>query len=115
MGIDCIDIYAPVVRLETVRLMISWMLWKKGDIVQMDISNAFLQADIDTEVFMRQPPGYIVKGKEDWLWKLKKSIYGLRQALKLWNSTIHQFLIGEMGLVQCPSEPCVYFLVTESC
>ena len=58
---------------------------------------------------MRQPPGQKVKGSEHKVCKLNKSIYGLKQAGRIWNSVFHNFLI-ECGLTQCITDECVYRL-----
>jgi hypothetical protein len=58
-------------------------------------------------VFMEQPPGFEAPGKEDWVMHLMKSIYGMKQASRIWNQTFHKSII-EFGFQQLPNEWCVY-------
>ncbi|CAB1120611.1 unnamed protein product [Ectocarpus sp. CCAP 1310/34] len=77
---------------------------------QMDVSTAFLYADIQEEVFVEQPPGFEVKDKEDggdMVMKLNKSLYGLAQSPGNWFNTIDPVIV-EIGFVALKSDPCVY-------
>ena len=74
---------------------------------QMDVTNAFLNSELNDEVYMKQPEGYVVKGKVSVVCKLKKSIYGLKQSPRCWNSVLDQFL-KKIGFVQATSDPCLY-------
>ena len=62
------------------------------EVHQKDVKSAFLQGDLNEEVFMRQPDGYVDKGNPNHVCKLKKSFYGLKQAARFWNSSIDQYL-----------------------
>ncbi|POM77903.1 Uncharacterized protein PHPALM_4642, partial [Phytophthora palmivora] len=79
-GIDYLEVYSPVVRLETLRVLLTLAAIWDYEVHQMDVATAFLNGAIDVEVYMEQPEGYKVKGKEDWVCRLKKSLYGLKQA-----------------------------------
>ena len=74
---------------------------------QIDITTAFLNGDLKDEVYMKQPEGFVVKGQEHLVCKLKRSIYGLRQSSRCWNSVLDQHL-KKLGFVQSVSDPCVY-------
>ncbi|OWZ00190.1 Gag-pol Polyprotein [Phytophthora megakarya] len=63
--------------------------------------------DGDQRIYMRQPPGYYVPGKEGFVCELQKSIYGLKQAPRIWYGVLHQFLT-KMGFVRCNKEFCIY-------
>ena len=73
----------------------------------MDVKTAFLIGNLDECIYMVQPDGFIAKGQEHMLCKLKKSIYGLKQASRSWNIRFDQ-AIKSFGFDQCPDESCVY-------
>ena len=71
---------------------------------QMDVTTAFLNGELEEEVYMRQPEGFITEGQEHLVCKLN---YGLKQSPRCWNHTLHNQLT-EMGFVQTASDPCLY-------
>ena len=73
----------------------------------MDVKTAFLQGDLEEEIYMKQPDGYIDEERPDYVCKLKKSIYGLKQAARCWNVAIDTFLLSN-GYRKCSADPCVY-------
>ena len=73
----------------------------------MDVTTAFLNGELDEEVYMKQPKGFAVKGQENLVCKLKKSIYGLKQASRCWN-TVLDAQLKKMGFSQSASDPCIY-------
>ena len=64
---------------------------------QMDVKTAFLNADIDHEIYVKQPEGYVERDIHGNVlyWKLKKSLYGLKQSSRMWNCLIHKFFISQ--------------------
>uniref|UniRef100_A0A1X7TZ32 Reverse transcriptase Ty1/copia-type domain-containing protein n=1 Tax=Amphimedon queenslandica TaxID=400682 RepID=A0A1X7TZ32_AMPQE len=72
----------------------------------MDVTAAFLNGKLD-EVYMKQPEGFVIQGKEELVCKLKHSIYGLKQSPRCWNAVLDQQL-REMGFSQSTSDPCIY-------
>jgi len=74
---------------------------------QMDVTTAFLNGELEEEVYMRQPEGFIVKGQEHLVCKLKQSIYRLKQSPRCWNSVLDGHL-KKMGFVQTSCDSCVY-------
>ena len=76
---------------------------------QMDVTTAYLNAPIDTEVYMEQPEGYEKVGKngEKLVYKLQKYLYGLKQSGSNWNNALHTYLLGE-NFQQSLADPCVY-------
>ena len=77
-GIDYTEVFAPVARMDTVRLVISLAAQKQWTIFQLDVKSAFLHGDLCEDVFVEQPPGYEKKGNEHKVYKLKKALYGLK-------------------------------------
>ena len=104
---DYDETFSPVVRFESLRMIIALSVQRCLKMHQMDVTTAFLNGELNDEVYMKQPEGYVVKGKESLVCKLKKSIYGLKQSPRCWNSVLDQFL-KKIGFVQATSDPCLY-------
>lgn len=81
-GIDYFDTYAPVARTTIIRLLVALASIYNMVIHQMDVKTAFLYGDLEEEVYIRQLEGFVVKGQEDKVCKLIKSLYRLKQAPK---------------------------------
>ncbi|GKE97624.1 zinc finger, CCHC-type containing protein, partial [Tanacetum coccineum] len=81
-GIDYFDTYAPVARITTIRLLLALAAIQNLVIHQMDVKTAFLNGDLDEEVYMKQPKGFVMPGNEHKVCKLVKSLYGPKQAPK---------------------------------
>lgn len=107
-GIDYDEVFAPVVKQSTFRILLSIASKRKLKVYQYDVKTAFLNGVIKETIYMKQPPGFIVKGKEDYVCLLKKSLYGLKQAAKSWNDAINETLIS-FGFKQSESDNCLYF------
>lgn len=87
---DRLRVFAPLVRQATFRTLMAVVAKKRMTVKQYDIKTAFLYGDLEEEIFMRQPCGFeIAKGK---VCKLKKSLYGLKQAARSWNQKLHDAL-----------------------
>ena len=110
-GEDYGNIFAPVVRYTTIRMLLAlcahYGLYK----THLDAPKAFTQADLDTPLYMKPPPGIkLPKGK---VFKLHKSLYGLKQAAQRWWTVLSEF-IKTIGFIQCVADPCLFYLVTSS-
>jgi hypothetical protein len=77
------------------------------EVEQMDVKTAFLHGELEEEIYMEQPGGFLVKGKEDYVCKLKKSLYGLKQAPRQWYLKFES-VMGEQGYKRCSSDHCVF-------
>jgi hypothetical protein len=106
-GIDFDEVFAPVARLETVRLLIALAAQEGWQVHHMDVKSAFLNGDLVEEVYVAQPPGFEKKGEEHKVLKLHKALYGLRQAPRAWNSKLDKSLVA-LGFEKCPLEHAVY-------
>ncbi|GJX21240.1 retrovirus-related pol polyprotein from transposon TNT 1-94 [Tanacetum coccineum] len=101
-GIDYDETYAPVARLELIRILLAYACALDFKLFQMDIKSAFLNSFINEEVYVAQPPGFIDFEKPNHVYKLKKALYGLKQAPKAWYDRLKAFLIKheyKMGMV----------------
>ncbi|GKF02853.1 retrovirus-related pol polyprotein from transposon TNT 1-94, partial [Tanacetum coccineum] len=92
-GIDNDETYAPVARLEAIRILLAYACALDFKLFQMDVKSAFLNDVINEEVFMTQPPGFIDFEKPDHVYKLKKAFYSLTQEPKAWYDRLKTFLI----------------------
>lgn len=106
-GVDFNDTFAPVVRTETIRTVLALAAQLKTEVFQLDVKSAFLNGELEEEVYVEQPQGYIEKGNEDKVCRLRKALYGLKQAPRAWNSKIDQYF-SQSGFVRSPSEPSLY-------
>ena len=73
-------IFSPIVKLTTIKSMLSIVAVKDLHPEQLDVNTVFLHGDLEEDIYMLQPQGYIMPGKEQFVCKLKKSLYGLKQA-----------------------------------
>jgi transposase InsO family protein len=92
-GIDYTETFAPVARLEAIRLLLSYAVNHGIILYQMDVKSAFLNGVIEEEVYVKQPPGFEDIKYPDHVFKLKKSLYGLKQAPRAWYDRLSNFLI----------------------
>uniref|UniRef100_A0AAG5DV13 Retrovirus-related Pol polyprotein from transposon TNT 1-94 n=1 Tax=Anopheles atroparvus TaxID=41427 RepID=A0AAG5DV13_ANOAO len=107
-GCEYDEVFAPVVRQTTFRCLMS-VAAKRGMIMrQYDIKTAFLNGDLEEELYMRQPPSFSVKGVENKVCRLKRSIYGLKQSARLWNMKLHKVLEVE-GFKKSEADACLYY------
>ena len=83
-GVDYFDTYSPVTKIATIRTLIVLVSIHSLVVHQMDVKTAFLNGDLEEEIYMTQPEGFVVPGQEDKVCKLRKSLYGLKQAPKQW-------------------------------
>ncbi|GJU99230.1 zinc finger, CCHC-type containing protein [Tanacetum coccineum] len=112
-GIDNFDTYDPVVRISTIRLLIAMSSIYNLIIHQMDVKTAFLNGDLDEEVYMNQPQGFIMPGNKNKVCKLINSIYGLKQAPKQWHQTFDEVVLSNAYLLN-QTDKCVYSKFYES-
>ncbi|KAJ9556482.1 hypothetical protein OSB04_011096 [Centaurea solstitialis] len=91
-GIDYDDVFAPVARIEAIRLFLAFASYKGFKVYQMDVKSAFLYG-IDEEVYVSQPPGFEDPKYPDKVYKLRKALYGLHQAPRAWYDTLSSYLL----------------------
>lgn len=106
-GIDYFDTYAPVARTTTIRVLFALASINDLAVHQMDVKTAFLNGDLDEEIYMEQPEGYILPGNEQKVCKLVKSLYGLKQAPKQWHQKFDSVIISN-GFIPNSCDKCLY-------
>jgi hypothetical protein len=112
-GLDYEETFSPVPHIESVKVVLSECATRDLEIMQFDISTAFLYADLDKEVYIKQPEGFVVPGKETLVCRLKKSVDGLKQAPRLWYGRFDKTL-GRMGFTPRRADRCVYVKRTKN-
>ena len=106
-GVDFDEIFAPVTRLETVRLLLALAAKSEWEVHHLDVKTAFLNGEISEDVYVAQPEGFEKEGKKNLVYKLLKALYGLRQAPRAWYAKLNSCL-ESLGFKRCPSEHAVY-------
>jgi hypothetical protein len=94
-GLDFGETYAPVARLEAIRILLAYACAHNIKLYQMDVKSAFLNGCINEEVYVEQPPGFKDNKKLDHVFKLKKTLYGLKQAPRAWYERSRDFLLSK--------------------
>ncbi|KAL8145358.1 hypothetical protein AgCh_003519 [Apium graveolens] len=98
-SIDFDQTYAPVPRLESIRMLLAYACYKKIKVYQMDVKSAFLNGFLEKEVYVKQPPRFEHEQHPDYVYKLKKALYGLKQAPRAWYKRLSKFL--KMASFEC--------------
>ncbi|GKE68365.1 putative ribonuclease H-like domain-containing protein, partial [Tanacetum coccineum] len=92
-GIDYDEVFAPVARIEAIRLFLAYASFKGFVVYQMDVKSAFLYGKIEEEVYVCQPPGFEDPNFPDKVYKVEKALYGLHQAPRAWYETLSTYLL----------------------
>jgi hypothetical protein len=110
-GVDYQETFAPTVRVTSIRTLLALAACNDWEVEQLDVVTAFLEADIEEKIYMRQPEGFRhtdINGEER-VCLLKKSLFGLKQAPSNWNKTIKAWL-EEYGFSQSKADPSIYYV-----
>nr|GFA96146.1 hypothetical protein [Tanacetum cinerariifolium] len=94
-GIDFEESFAPVARLEAIRIFLAYAAHKNMVIYQMDVKTAFLNGDLREEVYVSQPDGFVDTDNPNHVYKLKKALYELKQAPRVWYDMLSSFLLSQ--------------------
>ena len=106
-GVDFDEIFSPVVKMSSIRVVLGLAASLDLEIEQMDVKTAFLHGDLEEEIYMEQPDGFRVKEKEDYVCRLKKSLYGLKQAPRQWYKKFES-VMEQQGYRKTTSDHCVF-------
>ena len=113
--VDYKETFSPVTELtdlRTLRTLIAIAVELGWQMHQIDITAAYLNGTLTDETYMEQPSPFVEEGKEDYVCKLKRSIYGLHQSGREWNNCLDEFL-KEIGLKESIADPCVYYNIEQ--
>ncbi|GJW66102.1 putative ribonuclease H-like domain-containing protein [Tanacetum coccineum] len=106
-GIDYDEVFAPVARIEAIRLFLAYASFMGFIVYQMDVKSAFLYGTIEEEVYVCQPPGFKDPYFLDKVYKVEKALYGLHQAPRTWYETLSTYLI-ENGFRRCTIDKTLF-------
>ena len=106
-GIDYDEVFSPTVRFASTRILLTIAAASDLDVDLIDIKTAYLNGKIDKEIYLMQPEGYVDEQHPDWVCKLVKSIYGIRQAGRIWYQDLDSHLTA-MKYPAILSDPCIH-------
>ena len=106
-GIDYNEIFSPVIKYTTIHVMLALAAHNDLEIEQMDVKTAFLHGDLEETIYMKQPEGFEVKGRQEMVCLLKKSLYGLKQSPRQWYKRFDSF-ITSAGFETSQYDTCLY-------
>lgn len=109
-GVDYTETFAPVVRYDSLRVVLALVTHLDLEMLQFDVRMAFLYGDLDETIYMKIPEG--LTADENIVYKLNKSLYGLKQAPRCWNRKFHEFL-DRFNFRTSPADKCIYTGVTD--
>ncbi|GMP87678.1 hypothetical protein CsSME_00039951 [Camellia sinensis var. sinensis] len=92
-GIDYNEVFSPVVKHTSIRILLALVAQFDLELAQLDVKTAFLHGDLEEEIYMSQPDGFKIAGKENWACKLNKSLYGLKQSPRQWYKRFDRFMM----------------------
>jgi len=106
-GIDFDEIFSPIVKMSSVRVVLGMAAIMDLEIEQLDVKTAFLHGDLEEEIYMEQPEGFKVAKKEHLVCKLNKSLYGLKQTPRQWYKKFESFMTN-LGYHNAQADQCVF-------
>lgn len=106
-GIDYGESFSPVMHLESLHILLAVAALWDLDIIQFDITSAYLHGVLKEDVYMEQPTRYVIPGREDNIWKLLKGLYSLVQAGRTWNDKLDTSMTTD-GFTKMTKDPTVY-------
>jgi hypothetical protein len=94
-GLDFDETFAPVARLEAIRILLAYATSHNIKLYQMDVKSAFLNGKINELVYVKQPPSFEDSKKPNHVYKLSKALYGLKQAPRAWYERLRDSLVSK--------------------
>ncbi|KAL0453656.1 UNVERIFIED_CONTAM: Retrovirus-related Pol polyprotein from transposon TNT 1-94 [Sesamum latifolium] len=112
-GVDFEKTYSPVAMAKSIRILLAIAAWYDYSIWQMDVKTTFLNGFDEEEIFMDQPEGFTDVGEEQKVCRLQRSIYGLKQAFRSWNTHFDEVIRG-YDFIKNDCDPCIYKKISGS-
>ncbi|KAG8474632.1 hypothetical protein CXB51_031261 [Gossypium anomalum] len=107
-GVDFTDVFSPVVKHSSIRALLGIVAMHDLELEQLDVKTAFLHGELEEDIYMQQPEGFIVSEKEDYVCLLRKSLYGLKQSPRQWYKRFDSFMTSH-DFKRSSLDSCVYF------
>jgi hypothetical protein len=108
-GMDFNEIFSLVVKHSSIRVLLAMVALFDLELEQLDVKTAFLHGELEETIYMHQPEGFIVEGKEDHFCQLRRSLYGLKQSPRHWYKHFDSFMVGH-GYTRSNHDSCVYYM-----
>lgn len=112
-GLNYKETFSPVVRYETIRMILALAVEHKMHLHQLDVVTAYLNGNLQDVIYMQQPEGFVDKQHPNQVLRLHKSLYGLKQSGREWNFKLNEVLT-QLGFKSCQNEPCLYQKVSNN-
>ena len=109
-GIDYEETFSPVARYESIQYLLAHAALQDWEIEAMDVKLAYLHGVLEEEIYMKQPEGFVAQGDENKVCRLVRSLYGLKQAGRVWNRTFTHTIKRKLGFDTIHSDAGVYVL-----
>jgi hypothetical protein len=106
-GIDYNEVFSPVVKYSSIRVLLAMVAYFDLELEQLDVKTVFLHGELEEQIYMQQPEGFIVPNMEDQVCLLKKSLYGLKQSPRQWYKRFDMFMVSH-GYTRSVCDSCVY-------
>lgn len=91
-GVDFKETFAPVARMEAIWMFLAYVCSRRIKIYQMDVKSSFMNEELEEEVYIEKPKGFMLTNKKDYVCRLKKELYGLKEALRTWYARLDKYL-----------------------
>ena len=106
-GIDYEETFSSVARLEVIRILLAYACFRNFKLYQMDVKSIFFNGYLKKEVYVKQPPRFVHEKYPNYVYRLKKSFYGLRQSPRCWYERLSQFLVNN-GFIRGTLDPTLF-------
>ncbi|RVW81887.1 Retrovirus-related Pol polyprotein from transposon RE2 [Vitis vinifera] len=107
-GSDYGDTFSPAAKIASVRLLLSMAAMCSWPLYQLDIKNTFLHGDLAEEVYMEQPPGFVAQGESGLMYRLRRSLYGLKQSPRVWFGRFSS-VVQEFGMLRSTVDHSIFY------